>query len=147
MQLIAAGKQAPPAPPPVAAAAPGLSPEQVTNMVRNEVNAVLKTWRERILQHDSQIAEVRGEVEQLAERVKSAKKLHSVEAPPPAPTAVGSDKRVVAKMTEFEAAIDGVRERLDAVESDMGEAWQAIWRQAAGANDEEKDENEDDDAA
>jgi chromosome segregation ATPase len=108
------------------------------------VNGILKSWRERILQHDSQIAELRGEVEQLAERVKASKKVDLAIAPPPVAN-LGTDKRVVAKLTELEAAVEGTRERLDAVESDVAEAWQAIFRQASGANDE--DEDEDDDAA
>lgn len=131
---------------PIAAAAPGLSADQVTNIVRTEVTGILKSWRERILQHDSQIAELRGELEQLSGRVKAVRKVEAALAPPPAATAAGTDKRVVAKITELEAAVEGVRERLDAVESDVAEAWQAIWRQASGA-DEEEGEDEDDDAA
>ena len=141
--LLAVGKSAAPMAP-VPAAAAGLTADQVSGIVRTEVNGILKSWRERILQHDSQIAELRGEVEQLAERVKATKKADLAIAPPPV-AAGGTDKRVVAKLTELEAAVEGTRERLDAVESDVAEAWQAIFRQASGANDE--DEDEDDDAA
>ena len=138
--LLAVGKTAAPVVP-VPAAGTGLTADQVSGIVRTEVNGILKSWRERILQHDSQIAELRGEVEQLAERVKAAKKVDLAIAPPVA--TVGTDKRVVTKLTELEAAIEGTRERLDAVESDVAEAWGAILRQASGAN----DEDEDDDAA
>jgi hypothetical protein len=44
---------------------------------------------------------------------------------------------------EFEQSLAGVQQRLDSVESDVAEAWQAIFRQASGAD----DEDEDDDAA
>ena len=132
-----------PAPAPTAPIAVGVSPEQVTNIVRTEVTGILKSWRERILQHDSQIAELRGEVERLAERLKAASKVEAAVAPPPAAPAVGTDKRVVAKLTELEAAVEGVRERLDAVESDVSEVQSYIVKDAAGGD----EEDEDDDAA
>ena len=142
--LLAAGKSAAPAAP-VPAAVAGLTAEQVSGIVRTEVNGVLKSWRERILQHDSQIAELRGEVEQLAERVKAAKKVDLAIAPPVA--TVGTDKRMVAKLTEFEAAVEGTRERLDAVESDVAEIQSRYIKDVLGGDDEDEDEDEDDDAA
>ena len=149
--LLAVGKAAAPV---AAAVAPsGLTPDQVTSMIRTEVNSVLKSWRDRILQHDQLVAGLREDVDRLARSASSMK------APPvqTAPANGSMDKRVVAKITEFEAALGGVRERLDAVEYDTGRLMVqvALIPNAEDDGDEEEqddswadeDGDEDDDAA
>ncbi len=130
-------------------ASTGPTSEQITTLVRNELNATLKGWRDRIVAQDQAIAELRGEVGKIGERVSGMKSAAiSVAAPPPPPPQApqvvpGTDRRVLAKLGEFEQSLAGVQQRLDSVESDVAEAWQAIVRQASGAD----DADEDDDAA
>ncbi len=126
-------------------ASTGPTADQITTLVRNEINATLAGWRDRIVGQDQAIVDLRGEVEKIGERVRGLKSASVSVAPPPPPQAqqvvAGTDRRVVAKLGEFEQSLAGVRQRLDSVESDVAEAWQAIFNQASG------DEDEDDDAA
>lgn len=126
----------------------GPSQDQLVALVRAELNAVLKGWRERILGQDQAIATILEEVDRLA-RAASTMRAPPLAAPP-SPANGTVDKRVVAKIAEFEEALEGVRERLDAVEGDVAEIQQYIVRDAGGGEDEDDswvDEDEDDDAA
>jgi hypothetical protein len=126
----------------------GPSQDQLVALVRAELHAVLNGWRERILGQDQTIATIREEVDRLA-RVASTMRAPPLAAPP-SPANGTVDKRVVAKIAEFEGALEGVRERLDAVEGEVAEIQQYIVRAAGGGEDEDDswvDEDEDDDAA
>lgn len=135
LEALVGGKAASPSAPVVA---PGLTADQVTHMIRTEINGVLKSWRDRILHHDQLVTGLREDVDRLA-RSASSMKAPAVQASP----ANGSvDKRVVAKFAEFEAALAGVRERLDAVEYDTG---RLLVKVAAGPDDEDEGEDDEDD--
>lgn len=120
--------------------------DQLVSLVRAELNAVLKGWRERILGQDQAISAIREEVDRLA-RVASTMRARPVAAPP-TPASGVVDKRVAAKVAGIEEALEGVRERLDAVEGNVVEIQEYIVRAAGGAGDEDDSwVDEDDDAA
>lgn len=135
LEALVGGKAAAPSAP---VGASGLTADQVTNMIRTEINGVLKSWRDRILHHDQLVTGLRADVDRLARSTST------LNAPPvqAAPANGNVDKRVVAKFAEVEAALGGVRERLDAVEYDTGRLMVQV---AAGPESEDESEDDEDD--